>query len=103
MLKSENIIVRILGKGQYTVSKDILKELNNIDNRIVRLLKKNGDEEKLRELVREMIKLVKSNGKKVNNKRILPSSIAIPNEDITLAEAKKIFQGEGIISEELVS
>ncbi|MEM2855773.1 MAG: hypothetical protein QW416_01545 [Candidatus Nitrosocaldaceae archaeon] len=102
-MKSENIIVRILGKGQYTVSKDILKELNNIDNRIVRLLKKDGEEEKLRELVREMIKLVKSNGKKVNNKRILPSSIAIPNEDITLAEAKKIFQGEGIISEELVS
>lgn len=102
-MSSEKVIVRILGKGQYSIDKSLLKELNRLDNRIVRLLKGNGDEEKLRSLVREMIKLIKSNGKRVNVKRIVPSTLVIPDEYITLEEARHIFQGEGIIEEDLVS
>lgn len=103
MSKEEKIIVRILGKGQYSISKELLKDLNRLDNRAVRLLKKDGDEEKLRAIINEMIKLVRSNGRKINPKRIVPSQFVIPNEDITLEEAKQIFQGEGIIPEEMVS
>lgn len=100
--KSDKIIVRILGRGQYSISKDLLKELNKLDNRAVRLLKNNGDEEKLRTIVKEMIKLVRSNGRKINAKRIVPSSFVIPDEDVTIEEAKHIFQGEGIIPEDMV-
>ncbi|GIU71734.1 MAG: hypothetical protein KatS3mg003_1213 [Candidatus Nitrosocaldaceae archaeon] len=103
MSKEEKIIVRILGKGQYSISKELLKDLNRLDNRAVRLLKKDGDEDKLRAIISEMIKLVRSNGRKINPKRIIPSQFVIPNEDITLEEAKQIFQGEGIIPEEMVS
>ena len=99
---NDKIIVRILGKGQYSISKDLLKQLNNLDNRAVRLLKKDGDEEKLRAIVKEMVKLVRSNGRKISAKRIVPSRFVIPDEDITLEEAKHIFQGEGIIPEEMV-
>ncbi|RMF31233.1 MAG: hypothetical protein D6752_02580 [Candidatus Nitrosothermus koennekii] len=103
MSKEEKIIVRILGKGQYSISKELLKDLNRLDNRAVRLLKKDGDEDKLRTIISEMIKLVRSNGRKINPKRIVPSQFVIPNEDITLEEAKQIFQGEGIIPEDMVS
>jgi hypothetical protein len=101
--KEEKIIVRILGKGQYSISKELLKDLNRLDNRAVRLLKKDGDEDKLRAIISEMIKLVRSNGRKINPKRIVPSQFVIPNEDVTLEEAKQIFQGEGIIPEDMVS
>ncbi len=103
-MSEDKLIIRILGKGQYAVSKDILKQLNNLDNKAVRLLKNsNKDEDKLRTIIKEMHKLIKSNGRKINAKRIIPSDFVIPNEDITLEEAEHIFQGEGIIPEEVVS
>jgi hypothetical protein len=101
-LKDEEIIVRILGKGQYVISKDILVELNKLDNSIVELLKNNENEDRLREIIRKMVRLVIDNGKKLDPKTIMPSMFVIPDDDITLEEAKEIFEGEGIIPEDIL-
>ncbi len=101
-MKDDEIIIRVLGKGQYVVSKDILVELNKLDNSIVELLKSNGDEERLREMIRKMIRLVVDNGKKLDPKTITSSMFVIPDDEITLEEAKEIFEGEGIIPEDIL-
>ncbi len=101
-MKDDEIVIRVLGKGQYVVSKDILAELNKLDNNIVELLKSNGDEERLREIIRKMIRLVVDNGKKLDPKTITSSMFVIPDDEITLEEAKEIFEGEGIIPEDIL-
>ncbi len=102
--KDGKVIVRILGAGQFATNKNTLDELNEMDNGIVELLKKGGNdaEARFRETVVKMVKLVKKAGKPVPHKHIMPSDVIIPHEDITLHEARKIFSGEGVIPERLV-
>ncbi|HIH40738.1 MAG TPA: hypothetical protein HA221_04170 [Halobacteria archaeon] len=88
------MIVRIMTDHQYVVDDSLLQELNEIDNRIVSLVEKN-DESFVKEL-KKLIKIVKENGKILDDSVLKNSDIIIPPEDITLDEAKKIFTGEGI-------
>jgi hypothetical protein len=79
---------------QYVVDDSLLQELNEIDNRIVSLVEK-SDGSFVKEL-KKLIKIVKENGKILDDSVLKNSDIIIPPEDITLDEAKKIFTGEGI-------
>lgn len=88
------MIVRIMTDHQYVVDDSLLQELNEIDNRIVSLVEKN-DESFVKEL-KKLIKIVKENGKILDDSVLKNSDIIIPPEDITLDEAKKIFTGDGI-------
>ncbi len=88
------MIVRIMTDHQYVVDDSLLQELNEIDNRIVSLVEKN-DESFVKEL-KKLIKIVKENGKILDDSVLKNSDIIIPPEDITLDKAKKIFTGEGI-------
>ena len=88
------MIVRIMTDHQYVVDDSLLQELNEIDNRIVSLVEKN-DESFVKEL-KKLIKIVKENGKILDDSVLKNSDIIIPPEDITLDEAEKIFTGEGI-------
>ncbi|HIH77585.1 MAG TPA: hypothetical protein HA341_01480 [Halobacteria archaeon] len=88
------MIVRIMTDHQYVVDDSLLQELNEIDNRIVSLVEK-SDESFVKEL-KKLIKIVKENGKILDDSVLKNSDIIIPPEDITLDEAEKIFTGEGI-------
>jgi len=105
----DNIIVRVSGQGQFKVNREIMDRINDIDNSIVSLLE-NADtdvdansikvkQKELNEKINEIINLIRTNGMPLDDKEITQSQIMIPNPDISVAEAKKIFRGEGIIDE----
>ncbi len=105
----DNIIVRVSGQGQFKVNREIMDRINDIDNSIVSLLENadtdvdaNSIKVKQKELngkINEIINLIRTNGMPLDDKEITQSQIMIPNPDISVDEAKKIFRGEGIIDE----
>ncbi len=102
-----NIIVRVSGQGQFKVNREILDRINDIDNSIVSLFENTdtdvddnsikANQKELKEKIGDIINLIKTNGMPLYDKEITQSLIMIPNPDISIDEAKKIFRGEGII------
>ena len=105
----DSIIVRVSGQGQFKVNGEILDRINDIDNSIVNLLENtdvdvdanssNVKQKELNEKINEIISLIRTNGMPLDDKEITQSQIMIPNPDISVDEAKKIFRGEGIIDD----
>ena len=105
----DNIIVRVSGQGQFKVNREILDRINDIDNSIVNLLENadvnvddNSIKVKQKDLngkINEIINLIRTNGMPLDDKEIIQSQIMIPNPDISVDKAKKIFSGEGIIDD----
>jgi hypothetical protein len=105
----DNIIVRVSGQGQFKVNREILDRINDIDNSIVNLLENTDTDvdvnsikvkqKALNEKVNEIINLIRTNGMPLDDKEIIQSQIMIPNPDISVDEAKKIFRGEGIVDD----
>ncbi len=101
--RGKRFIVRLMNDAQYYVSEDVMKELNSLDNRLVRMLKDEiTDEDSMKEVIASMRILVKSKGKRVKDESIVASDIIIPPTDISIDEARDIFKGEGIIPEGLL-
>jgi len=102
--KGKRFIVRLMNDAQYYVSIDVMRELNSLDNRLVRMLKnsKDIDENTIREVIGGMRMLVKNKGKRIKDELIVSSDIIIPAVDISIDEVRKVFKGEGIIPEALL-
>jgi len=92
------MIIRIMGEGQYSVSDNLLNELNAIDNRIVEHVNR-CDEATYRKELANLVATVRSKGEKVNAEEIVSSDLIVPPEDLSLEEAKEIFCGQGIIED----
>ena len=90
------MIVRLMGEGQFEIDKKHLDEVNKVDNNIVKIVSK-GDEKAYKTEYRKLAELVRRNGKKIPDSIIKPSDVIIPPADLTFEEAKRIFQGEGLI------
>jgi hypothetical protein len=90
------MIVRILTEGQYNLPGAHLDRLNELDNRLVEVVEvEDGDA--FDSLLKEMLDLVRENGSPVPLDDIVESDIVLPEPDITLGEAERLFTGEGII------
>ena len=101
-------IVRVLGHGQFKVNKETITKIDNIDDAIVKIIEtldtnvdSNVDtkQNELKEKITEIINIIVSEGSELDDKEIVQSHIMIPNSDISIDDAKKIFKGEGIITE----
>jgi hypothetical protein len=99
-------IVRVAGHGQFKVNQSTIDKINEIDNEIVDMLKKdssnsNGltDENQFRNKIEEMVSLITREGKPLDDKEIVQSDIIVPSADLSVDEAKNMFKGEGIIPE----
>ena len=90
------MIIRILTEGQYDLPGAHLDRLNELDNRLVEVVEA-GDREAFDALLKEMLDHVRENGSPVPVDEIVESDLALPEPDITLDEAGKLFTGEGII------
>ncbi|KAB3547584.1 MAG: hypothetical protein C5617_002955 [ANME-2 cluster archaeon] len=90
------MIIRVVTEGQYEVSDSLLDELNELDNEIVGLIE-SGDETRFRDVLRNFISLIRENGKPLDADVIVESDLIVPPEDLTILEAMKIFNGEGLI------
>ena len=89
------MIVRLMGEGQFEIDKKHLDELNKIDNNIVKIVK-TGNEKEFRTEIKKLTDYVRKQGKPIANAVLKPSELVIPPADLTLEEAKKIFEGEGL-------
>lgn len=93
-------IVRIMGHGQFTVDSRTLKKLNDIDHAIVELVKSGrSDNIEFKKRLSELSNMVVENGRPLDPREIIKSDIILPSADLSVDEAKKLFQGEGVIPE----
>ena len=100
VMPSGKKIVRIMGHGQFTVDSRTLKKLNDIDNAIVELVSEAiSDDTEFKKRLTELSNLVVQNGKPLDPHEIIKSDIILPSTDLSIDEAKKLFQGEGVIPE----
>lgn len=90
------MIVRIATEGQYRVSSDALDKLNAIDNQLVDVIAR-GDENAYRDLFQNLIETVRGSGQPVPLAEIVESDLVLPASDTTLAEARHLFRGDGLI------
>ena len=90
------MIVRILSEGQFKLPDGDAERLNELDNRAVSAVEA-GDEDGFRELWAQMLELVKADGNAVPEDELVESDVILPPRDVTFAEAKGEFTGEGLI------
>lgn len=95
---SNQIIVRVMGKGQFRINRRTATKINTLDNSIVDIVKRIIAEEKeFKKKLKEMLSLVSKNGRELEHTEIVKSDILLPDSDISIYEAKDLFKGEGII------
>ena len=90
------MIVRIATEGQFTVASGILDQLNDLDNKLVQVVA-NGTQDSFRDLLGQMLGLVRQQGQPVPADELVPSDVFLPAPDTTLEEARGLFVGEGLI------
>jgi chromosome condensin MukBEF complex kleisin-like MukF subunit len=90
------VIVRIMGEGQYRVSDEQATLLNELDEQASHALER-GEEADLRRLLRELADAVRDNGERLDDADLSPSDGIVPPDDLSLDEARQLFEGEGLI------
>ena len=90
------MIVRLMGDGQYQVDDSVLDGLNELDAQAEQAVKQ-GDEDSLRSLLSTMASSVREHGERLADDDLSASDAIIPPEDLSLEEAKQLFDGEGLI------
>jgi hypothetical protein len=92
------VIVRISGEGQFELPDADLARLNELDNRAVAAAEQ-GDEPGFAELWAQMLTLVTTDGRPLPGDELVESGIILPPRDMSFAEARGEFTGEGLIPE----
>jgi len=90
------VIVRIMGEGQYRLSKDVLERVNELDNTVVKAVEAD-DEDGFHASFEEMLEAIRSEGEHLGDEEIETSDIIVPPSDTSFAEAAAEFSGEGLI------
>ncbi len=90
------MIVRISGEGQFRLPDSDAERLNELDNRAVSAVSE-GDETGFRELWSQMLELVRTDGEVLDTDELVESDVIMPPRDVTFAEAKGEFSGDGLI------
>ena len=90
------MIVRLMGEGQFEVDDEVAKGLNNLDEQAGQAVER-GDEQQLADLLRRMAEAVRTNGARVPDDELRGSDAIVPPDDLSLDEARELFEGEGLI------
>jgi chromosome condensin MukBEF complex kleisin-like MukF subunit len=90
------MIVRLMGEGQFEVDDEVAKGLNDLDEHAAQAVEA-GDEERLSELLHRMADAVRTNGARVPDDELAASDAIVPPDDLSLDEARKLFEDEGLI------
>ena len=90
------MIVRLMGEGQFEIDDEVAKGLNELDEQAAQAVEE-GDEERLSGLLRQMAEAVRTNGTRVPDDDLSASEGIVPPDDLSLDEARQLFDGEGLI------
>ena len=100
MIKEDGYtVVRIMGRGQFKVNEETIRDINKVDNTIVEILQNENkaDDHEFKTKITNLVQTIISKGQKLDDKELVESDVIVPDSDISLEEAKKVFKGEGII------
>jgi PspAA-like protein len=90
------VIVRIATDGQYHLPDGDVGRLNDLDDRAQQAIEA-GDEQGFRQLLAQMVELVRTGGRPAGDDELVESGIIIPPPDSSIAEVGALFDGEGLI------
>ena len=90
------MIVRIATEGQYEVQDGTVAELNQLDNETVTACDAD-DEERFKRVYKQLLQLIRTEGRPLGDDELEGSDLILPPPDVSLAEAKQEFSGEGLI------
>jgi hypothetical protein len=90
------MIVRIATEGQYELDDGQAPRLNELDNAVVDAVNA-ANQDTFRQLFDEMLELVRSQGRPLDDDDLRDSEVIIPPPDLTLVEAGEEFSGDGLI------
>jgi hypothetical protein len=90
------VIVRIATEGQYDVGDSDVPLLDQLDNEAVAACEA-GDEQQFHDTFARLIELVREKGQPVGDDRLDASDVIFPPADVSFAEARAEFSGEGLI------
>jgi hypothetical protein len=90
------VIVRISNEGQYEISEEDAAGLNKLDNEAVASCDAT-DEQAFHDVFGRLLDYVRTKGRPVGEDELVGSDIILPPPDVSLEEAKKEFQGDGLI------
>jgi PspA-Associated protein len=90
------MIVRISGEAQYRIANEKRDELNELDNAVVATVE-GEDETRFVQSFAALLDFVRANGERLGDAELEGSDLILPPADLTLAEAKYDFSGEGLI------
>jgi hypothetical protein len=90
------MIVRIATEGQYEVADDDIPGLNELDDQAVASCDA-SDEQAFRDVFGRLLDYVRTHGRPVPEDELVGSDIILPPPDVSIEEARKEFQGEGLI------
>jgi hypothetical protein len=96
------VIVRLMGEGQFQIDDEVAKGLNDLDEQAGQAVEA-GDEKRLSELLRRMAEAVRTNGTRVPDEELSASDAIVPPDDLSLDEARRLFEDEGLIPDLPVS
>lgn len=91
------MIVRISTEGQYRLPSSHLDELNELDDQLVERVAED-DGEGFERLFQQMLAFVRERGTPLPLDELHESDVILPPPDITLEEARHLFEGEGLVS-----
>jgi len=90
------VIVRLLGEGQYRVPDELVDELNELDDAIIRAVDA-GDERGLWDGLSALAEAVRQAGTKLRDDELVPSDTVVPPEDLSLEEARDLLSDDGFV------
>jgi phytoene/squalene synthetase len=87
-----------MGEGQFEIDDEVAKGLNDLDEQAAQAVEA-GDEGQLTGLLRRMAEAVRTNGSRLPDEDLSASQAVIPPDDLSLDEARRLFEenGEGLI------
>jgi PspAA-like protein len=90
------MIVRLMGEGQFEVDDEVAKGLNDLDEQAGQAVER-GDQTQLKGLLDRMAEAVRTNGARLPDEELSASDGIIPPADLSLEEARRLFEDEGLI------
>ena len=85
-----------MGEGQWLVDDDLRTRIDELDDETERAVN-TGDEHALGMALRALHELVRESGKQLDHSHLAVSDAIVPPVDLSLAEARALLHGEGLI------
>jgi hypothetical protein len=90
------MIVRILGEGQWDVSKERLAQLNRLDAEVEGAVEA-GDEVTFSHALDALLAAVRAEGDQLPDDSLVDSDLILPPSDSTIEEVREMLSDEGLI------